>query len=484
MKTKLFSPIIYLSVFLFSATLFAQKNTHKFKENFKVNKDVVVELDATSTDIDVTTWNRNEVQVEGIIEIEGLTKKETEKYFKNQKFEALGNSMKVTINSKGANNFINSYKMNDVVFIETPDVSNIVIPDIEIPEIHFENFAINIDSIDFDFDKFSKDGKHYFYKWKDEVKEYKIKSKQDWEKFKKSKEYKKFKKEVEAQNKELKKSLKETKIRIKEINTDEIKKSIEKAKKEIKNIDFEKIKKEAIESYKKAQLSFEKSRKFHENFGKYHYSFSTDKIGPEVKINGKKVKIIKKLIIKVPKYATFSLNTRHCKVSLPKSKTSGKVSYGAFNSSGVYDGYLKINSAPLIIKDIQSSRIILNNVTDGKITSVTKSNIYSKSGNLVFSSLNSGTEIEHQYGNLTINKIPKEASKILVNLHYSDGVILIGDQLNNYEVITKSPYWSGKAQEIVIDKKGNKAQLNGNFTLVNNKKGVTIQGKNSEVSIQ
>ncbi len=59
-------------------------------------------------------------------------------------------------------------------------------------------------------------------------------------------------------------------------------------------------------------------------------------------INGKKVKIKKRLEIKVPKGATFDLNTRHCKVKLPNTVASGKVKYGTFNANNLNGGELTI----------------------------------------------------------------------------------------------------------------------------------------------
>ena len=58
-----------------------------------------------------------------------------------------------------------------------------------------------------------------------------------------------------------------------------------------------------------------------------------------------------KVVFKVPKNATFNLNTRHCKVKLPNTKAFGKVSYGGFNASDLNGGRL---IKPNLIKNNQT----------------------------------------------------------------------------------------------------------------------------------
>ena len=155
-----------------------------------------VEINASHAEIDVTTWNKNEVLVEAFLEIEGLTKKEAEKYLKNYKFEALGNSSKVSITSGGNNSF--RFGDNDfVVFNENFKMPEIVIPDFEMPEIVIPEFNISIPDFDldldldfdfdfdfnFDFEEFMEDGKEYSMTWKSNGKKIVIKSKKEWEEF-------------------------------------------------------------------------------------------------------------------------------------------------------------------------------------------------------------------------------------------------------------------------------------------------------------
>ena len=110
-----------ISIFLLLVTtvVSAQKYDKKISENFNTNKDVEVKINASNAEIDVTTWNKNEVSVEAIIEVEGLDKKEAQKYLDNWKFETLGNKSKVQINANRSS--FHSLGNDNIVFFNSSE---------------------------------------------------------------------------------------------------------------------------------------------------------------------------------------------------------------------------------------------------------------------------------------------------------------------------------------------------------------------------
>ncbi|NOQ92884.1 MAG: hypothetical protein GQ552_09250, partial [Flavobacteriaceae bacterium] len=104
---------IIWSILLCTTVVFGQKQTKNINESFKVNKDVLVDINARHSDITVETWNKNVVSIQGVWEIEGTTKEEADKFFKAWKFEALGNKNKVVITSKSSGN---DYYSHSIVF--------------------------------------------------------------------------------------------------------------------------------------------------------------------------------------------------------------------------------------------------------------------------------------------------------------------------------------------------------------------------------
>ncbi|TDQ27918.1 hypothetical protein [Tenacibaculum caenipelagi] len=487
-----------ISVFLLLVTgvVSAQKYNKKFSENFKTNKDVVVSINASNAEIDVTTWNKNEVSVEAVVEVEGLDKKEAQKYLDNWKFEALGNKSKVQINANrnsfrslgndnivffnsSDNNFPRAFQFDsddEVIVVpevripEMPEMPEI--PEIEIPEINFEEIVTGLEDIEFDFDKYAKDGDNYFFRWKDGVNDITIKSKKEWEEFKKTDKYKEFKKHQEERKKEIKEELK--KIKVERINQEELRREVAKARAEVRKINREEIRKElakAREEMHKAREEMHKARR-KMNKNRVSYSFSSD--SNNFMVNGKKVKVTKKIIVKVPKSATFDLNTRHSKVTLPKTKASGKVSYGTFKADALDGGKLNISYSPVNINSLNACTLFLNNVTDAQLASVTNTKLNFNSSGVVLSNVYNDVEVNNEFGNLTITKVHSNHNNLKVFLNYSEaGVNLVGAN----KVFTIE---SDRIKKL----KDGSVEYNGDFTLISKDKKIEIDGKYSQLKLK
>ena len=70
-KYKITSLLILLCI-----GLQAQNFDKKVKETFKVNSEVSIDINSSHTDIDIETWNKNEVSIEGFMEVSGVSKEE------------------------------------------------------------------------------------------------------------------------------------------------------------------------------------------------------------------------------------------------------------------------------------------------------------------------------------------------------------------------------------------------------------------------
>lgn len=408
MKHKLYKHIITFIAISFLGTAFAQKFDKKFTENFKTNKDVEVAINASNTDINVTTWAKNEVQIDAFIEIEGITKEEAEKYFKDWEFEALGNSKKVKITSKGNGAF--NFK-NDFVFFDgmdfdfkMPDIDFSNIEAIILPDMNFDfDFDFNFeDIIDFD-ENIGKNGQYDFI-WNDGDDKVVIKSKKDWEAFKKTKRYKELKEKMSLTKEKMRKKF--------SISKEEMKQKIQQAKKEYNRIDREEIKKELA---KAKELLKELNFNVHSN------SNSDDVI-----INGKNIKIKKRLEIKVPKGATFDLNTRHCKVKLPNTVAFGNIKYGSFDANSLIDSKLTVDYSKVNINDLNACTLFLNNVTDAKIASVTNTNLSNNSSGVHIIKINENVTLSDKLGELTIDSFNPNFGEFILNLSQSDATIILG----------------------------------------------------------
>ena len=468
MKLKLYKNSITFFALCFMATTFAQKFDKKFTENFKVNKDVEVVINASNTEINVTNWNKNEVQVEAFIEIEGLSKKEAEKYFKNWNFEALGNKGKVRITSKGSNSF--GLKNDFVIFnnmdfkfpeIEMPNIDAIVIPEMDFDfdfNFDFENIFEDLEDLD---ERVGENGKYSFH-WNDGKDKISIKSKKEWEAFKKTKKYKELKEKMKVDKVKMRKNLLKSK--------EKMKKEMAKVKLEYKKIDKEKIKKELV--------------KAKEHIMKLKLNYNSD--SDNITINGKKIKIKKRLEIKVPKKATFDLNTRHCKVKLPNTVAYGKVRYGSFNANNLNGGKLSIDYSNVKIQDLNACTLFLNNVTDAKIASVTNTTMSSNSSGLNIKLINENVDLKNKFGEITIQNLNSDYKSFKLNLDYSDANINLSNIKDKlvYVIGDKSSLFPEKASMKfnLLDLKSK--DINGNFVIKTKNDSIIIQGKYSQLSIK
>jgi hypothetical protein len=495
--------IITAFLLTFSVALFAQKQSKNYNETFTVKKDAIVEINASHADVEVTTWNKNQVEVKATITIEGLPEKEAKEYLKDFKFEALGNSSKVAISAGGNNSF--QFGDNDFVIFgpegfQIPDIDipeiNFQMPNIQIPEIDFqmpdmdwEKFVIDLDDVEFDFDQYSKDGKNYFFRWKDSVRDITIKNKKEWEKFKKSDDYKAWKKDIKENRKKMKEEWEQTK---KEINGIDIQKIVEESLKAaqtaMENVDLDNIIKESMNEARKAMSEIDQEqirkelsevrRQFKKSY-KNDFVFESD--SGEVTINGKKVKITKKITVKVPKGVTLDLNTRHCQLKLPKMSASGKVSYGTFNAEGLNGGSLDIFSAPVQINVVTNTKLNLKNVTDATLASVMSSELNSDSGDLEILEVFSGTTINATFGDVTIKKVSPKLSNFKLSLNQSDGKI----DLHGFDKKLNIDTQGNKGKVVNYDRISGKGILiKGSFNVSTQGDQLNISGKYSELTIK
>jgi len=86
-------------LFVCVTMVFSQSRTQKSTEKFDVNSDVIVEINANNSNITVEHWGKNEVLVETVLSIDGVSVKEAEEYFNSWEIEALGNKSKVIVRS-------------------------------------------------------------------------------------------------------------------------------------------------------------------------------------------------------------------------------------------------------------------------------------------------------------------------------------------------------------------------------------------------
>jgi hypothetical protein len=304
-------------ILLFTTVLFAQKHDKKVSESFKVNNDVFVDITTRYADVTIETWSKNVVSIEGLWEVEGLDKEDSNKLFENVDFEASGNKEKVIIRAKSNNNFslferefeeidfnfnfdsivnIGDVFIHDFHF-EIPEVPEVPeMPDIpEMPEIVISHLS----KIEFDHKAYEKDKEGYMQRFK--------KEQEKWEK--------EMEEKIEPQMKEYEKKIKlwekENGPRMKQI--------------EVKVATWEKENIPKIKAFEKKMATWEKEnatkvKAFEEKMEKMGKKME-EKYSALIEMKHKNAKgvtkIKKRLLIKIPKNAKVKLDVRYGSFSAP-----------------------------------------------------------------------------------------------------------------------------------------------------------------------
>lgn len=431
-KYKLLSVLIFLIT-----SVQAQTFDKKISENFKVKSDVNVVINATHTDVDITTWDKNEVRIQAVMEVEGVSKKEAAKIFKKWKFEALGNSDKVKISSysgqmsfdfNGEFAFDFDFDFPDIEILEF-DMPDIEIPEIDFPEIEFPEMVfpeieipeLELKELHFDYQAYKADST-YLKKYKNQA-AYQIErmKNSDWKKkidsirnsdaYKKNMEaYRKASKEIAEKMKEFhkseeyKKAMAETKKAMAETKRAmaEVKKEMLKNK-ELMEAQKKAAKKASVQTREiiakmKAEGVFDSIKRHSQNV----YFNSTDSKNSKIKI-----KIYLK--IKVPKKATFDLNVRHGKLNVPNSNTkmSAILSHGNF-VGGIIEGLkneLKISNSPVLITMLSSGNVTLKNVPNAQFGTFEKANLFANSSVVIIDEVGVDVSLSQRFGNLIIRNV-------------------------------------------------------------------------------
>jgi len=438
----------FLSILLLLAIgLQAQTFDKKEKESFKVNSDVELVINTTHSDVTIETWNKNEISVEAVMEVEGVSKEEADKILSKWKFEALGNKNTVKITSVSSNmdfNFDFDFDFSDMDIVipefEMQDI-HIDIPDIEFPEMPE---IPEMEEIDFDYEAYKNDST-YLKQYKMQVAEQVNKFKNsDWkhkmDSVKNSDEFKQAMEEVKRAAIEAKKEMLENKKLWKEQAVIAKKAALEAREEMLENKELWQEQAEMAKEASKMAMDLIEEMKENGTFDSIH-NFSENIYFNYGTSNNSKIKIKKHIKIKVPKGATFDLNVRHGKLNVPSStkKMSANISYGDFIGGIIIgdENDLNFSNSPVTIKSLDSGNITLKNVPNATFGTFSNGNLFSNSSDVIIDEIGENVDLIQKFGSLEISNIVTnfktfnlilDYSKASINLSKSNYIFQISDK--------------------------------------------------------
>ncbi|QLG46352.1 hypothetical protein [Costertonia aggregata] len=398
---------------LISLGSYAQKSK-TFNETFNVSENAVLDINTSHADIEFETWDKNQVVVEAVIEIEGATDAEAEDYFNNGIIDIKGNSKKIEINTRTENSWFFKHsagKSHDFDFNFNGQMLQDIL--VDIPEMPDFPEVIVLDEIrelppmppmpiqNFDYKAYKKDGEKYLKKWK---KEFDKNFDAD------------YKKQMEEWGERMAERAEERKKRIK-IRMEERKQRLEERAEEMKS------RREKIHEIRSSIIS--KGKRLDST--RYLFIDSDDlDNGPNIFFGSssgkaKNYKVKKTIKIKLPKSTKIQMNVRHGEVKLAQNtkNINATLSYARLLAATI-DGAETLISASYSPVDIQKwnkGRLRTDYSEPVRIVEVNDLNLNSVSSDVSIGYLINTVEANSDFSTLNINEIAKNFNglRVIVN---------------------------------------------------------------------
>ena len=381
------------------------QQSRAYKESFKVNPDVVVELNTSHADIEFDTWNRNEVVVEATIELEGASEEEARAFFEQDGVEILGNSKEVQVSTQAdrwAFKFSEpmDFHMEDfeVVIPEMPDIAPMVEEImIQIPEIAEMPPLPPLPPAPFDYEAYKKDGEKYMKEWQKKFeKEFDEEYRERFEA---------WGREMEARAGEI-----ESRMEEREAQREEMRQELEKQRevlaeqREAIREQAQKAREQAREAREQAREQARQSRVFYMRGPKGDRNFS-----------------IKKTIrIKMPKGARLKLNVRHGEVKLADNalNTKATLSYARLLANNIEGNATNIEAryTPVSVKYWKDGSLQADYSEGVSLSEVGQLKLQANSSDVNIERLLKKASIDNRFGLLRIGSVGEDFSEMVISV--------------------------------------------------------------------
>lgn len=474
-------PIIVVVLGLTLAQSFGQKQTKTYNETFKVDDEAVLELNTSNADIEFDTWNKNQVSVEAVVEIEGLTAEEAEKYFKSHEVKIIGNSKEIEVSTGGGYHwdFDNDIRIEGLNFAipEIPEIPEMPempeMPDMsEMPPLPAAPLPA------FDYEAFKKDGEKYLQQWqKDFQKNYGEdyqKKMEAWaEKMnikreamdEKRKEMTQAREEARQQMNEVRDQQREAQqtARVKQREAMEEQREIMAQQRERKNAD---------------RIIFLDS-----NRGDNIYYRSADG-------ENRNIKIRKTIKIKMPKSVRLKMNVRHGEVKLTgdTKNMSANLSYANLRATTI-DGVktnILASYTPVSVQNWNEGQLQADYSDNVNLKEVRVLTLNSISSNVTIDQILNNALIKNSFGDLIINSIGPNFTKLDIFVDNSDLDFTLPQSEFNIKINSTVSNIKPTAK-LTLKKTGDHSKstlYKGYYGKENTEKVITINSKYSDIVLK
>ena len=466
----------------------AQQKLNKISKSIKVTKDVTIDLNTSHVQIEIDTWNKDVLEIEAYIESKKLSGDELKEALEDWGITVDGSGDYVTISSKGnsgtwedinVEGFEFNYNFDALKDLELelanlpemPEMPEMpVLPAMNLPEMpempkmpELPELPEGIHTINFDTEKYKKDGEKYLEKWSQEYeakygKEYKEKMKVWAKEFAKvdfdayevemekwGEEFgKKFGKDYEVKMEAWSKKFeegwgKDFEKRMEEWESkhgEELEKRAEELERRLEEREKhqeerEKHQEERIEAQVQRQEAMvrrlEERQRAHEH--------RRDNIERSIENRSSNVKRVIK--IKMPKKAKLKMNVRHgeLKFSSVINNLKADISHSTLVANHIDGSETSINVSysPVLITTWSQGELKLNYVDEAEITNVQHMLLSSNSSNINIDNFSGNAVIDGSFGDLSIQNILDSFNNLNIILENSDALVSLPKTSHNFQ---------------------------------------------------
>ncbi|MBC8768967.1 hypothetical protein H4O18_13275 [Arenibacter sp. BSSL-BM3] len=482
--------------------VYAQKKSKTFHENFNVTNDVVLEINTSYADIEFETWNKNQIDVVAVVELQDVSEEEANNYFKNEPIKIIGNSKGISVSTALERQEFIHYSTEDfnIDFLDQFNEvggTHTISPLVELPELPEMLEMPPLPPMNmqpFDYEAYKKDGEAYMKKWKKEFdkgfdKEYQEKM-EEWGRRMELKraeidirrsEMEKNREHAQIERLEKLQNLQKQRVEIQEKNLEHREKAMELRQHSRESGNDNKtitIEIDTVDGMKREFIFLEES---HSTAPNVFYSIK--------KGGDKNFKIKKTIKIKLPKSTKIKMNVRHGEVILAENtkNLSATLSYSTLLATTI-DGdktYIDASYSPVSVQKWNYGQLKADYSEKVNIKEVENLTLSATFSDVNIGNLLNKAFIKNNFGPLTINSISKDFTDLDINLQNAELRCVLPKTAFNIAV-------NGSNSELVYPKELQMVKTKNGYNTLNkgyhiNKssgKSIIINSKFTEVVLQ
>lgn len=373
----------------------------KLNKTYNTASNVAVNIDATHTNIVVERWDKNQVQVEAVLNADTKDKANLEELLKSWNLDTKATNSEVSIKSSGgvvwsaAEMDLSSLQepLSKLPEVIEPVMNHLVAP---ILKSISENplppeFSENMKDLDFDYEAYQKEGDKYMERYEEKV------QKKFGKNFEKSMEEwaANFEKDSAVWKKDFEKSMEKW------------------------GEDFGASMEEWDENFGKnmEQWADNLEKQMEEKYGK-------DGKDHVIVIREKEAKAKKTIKLRIPRNARLDLNVRHGEIKLngETSNLTANLSHGSLTADVIKGEKTNINASysPVNVKNWQYGVLNASYIEDLNLDRVESIKLTSNSSDVTINEIGKTGILSGNFGKLTIKKLSPDFSNLNITLKNSD----------------------------------------------------------------